>query len=62
MAINLIIGLLLFLIPYFFSSYNNVEITSFTAIIIAQAPKWQNTTVKRTSLMLLSGLIVYSLV
>ena len=60
-AINLIINLLLFLIPYFFLGYNNIKATLSAAIIITRAPKWQNTTVKRISLTLPSDLTAHSL-
>ena len=62
MAINLIIGFLFLFIPCFFLGYNNIKTTLSAAIIIAQAPKWQNTTVKRISLILPSDLTTHFLV
>ena len=38
-ATNLIIGLLLLLIPYFFLGYNNVKVILSMAIIIARASR-----------------------
>jgi len=39
-VINLIVGLLLLLISYFFLGYNNVKATLSMAIIIVWAPRW----------------------
>jgi len=44
---NLIVGLLLLLISYFFLGYNNVKAILSMAIVIARAPRWQNTTIKK---------------
>jgi len=60
MTINFIIGLLFLLIPCFFLGYNNIEVMSFVAIIIAWAPRWQNTTIKGTYSTLLSNFAAHS--
>ena len=60
-ATNLIMGLLLLLIPYFFLGFNNIKAILSTAIIIAWAFRWQNTTIKRISLILPGDFAAYSL-
>ena len=60
MATNFIINLLFLLVPCFFSGYNNIKATSSAAIIIAQASKWQNTTIKGTYSMLFSDFTAHS--
>jgi hypothetical protein len=61
-AMNLIINFLLLFVPYFFSNYNNIKVMLSVAIIITQAPRWQNITIKRIFLILPGNLTAYSLV